>query len=337
MIEAILAIVPITLSIGVLVLSLTLLVFAIYDMVITHRVQNLKVYPLPKITIIIMSPSTIHMASRCLMMVRKLKYRSLDSVIVTAGSSTSDTAAIRKLARKYAHVRHYHPRKTYASETLVHEAYKRSERGSIVVVIDSHMLLSRSTIDAIVRHTADMDAGRVIQLQRQSLSYGLAGVIVTFKYSAYRMLTSLESILKLSSKDVRRHGGYAMDSTFISAKHRKLKAVTYSDAAITLATPRLGVGSWPSKARKAVGKSIGFIGTSVIAVIMILAAIEGSGLEALTASWLFLSIAMILLVLFDSHTNLRQKIETVACAGFMPIMLLIAVITSLRFDSLPEA
>lgn len=328
--DFIVTIVPTVLIIGVVGLSLALFLLAIHDLIVIRRKAKPKRLLQPKITVVVMSTGSVNAAQDCLMSLRRSRYRKLDIVVVGAKGHRTEHTQVKKLAKKYVHVGYYQPRKEYAHSKLIHEAYKRSERGSIVIVIDSHMVVTREAIDNSARLG---ESGKVIRLQPSNNDYGLTGVIMSLKGSAYRMFIKLISVLHIPMPAMQRHGGYVLASSLVTTNQRKYFAWAYDDSKVTVVHSRLSVVPASGVGIKAVSGLVGLAAIVAIALVMIQVAIEGKGLEALTISWLLIAIAAALLVLFDTHTSTRQKIETVVCFGFMPIMVLIAYVTSINYDT----
>lgn len=332
--EIIVFIVPTILIIGVVGLSLALFLLAVHDLIGIRRNAKPKRFLQPKITVVVMSTGSVNAAKECLMSLRRLRYRKLDIVVVGMRGQRSELLQIKKLAKKYTHVGYYQPRKEYSHSKLIHEAYKRSERGSTVVVIDSHMLVTREAIDNIARLSDTIESGKMIRLQPSGNDQGLAGVIMSLKSSAYRMFIKLSSVLHVPLPVTQRRSGYVLASSLVATKNqRKHFAWAYDDSKVTIAHTRLSVAPALGTGIKDIGGLIGFVAIVAIALVMIQTAIEGNGLEALTISWLLIATTAALLVVFDTHTSTRQKIETVVCFGFMPIMVLIAYVTSIKYDT----
>lgn len=332
--DIIVSIIPIVLTIGVVSLSFTLFLLAVHDFIVARHSVKLKESILPDITVIVLSTGRREEINSCLMSMKKIRYRKLDAIVVGASGHRSELSQVKKIVRKYAHVRYYQPRKEHTHSKLIQEAYKRSERGSIVIVIDSFMLVNRAILDDLDRSSNIIESGKIIRLQPTSNDYGLAGVIMSIRGSAHRMFIKLCSVLHVPVPAARRLGGYILASSHLGVSARKPSTWKYSDfRTITTSSSRLSMAGMFGASIKVVGRLIGFVGIVVVAFAMVQAAIEGSGLEALTISWLLVATAAALLVLFDTDTNWRQKIETVACFGFIPIMVLIAYVTTVKYDT----
>ncbi len=320
------------LIVGAVSVSIMLFLLAVYDLILARHTAQAKISPLPTITVIIMSTGGADEINDCLKSVRMAKYRKLDTVIVRINNRRSELALSKALIKKYRHVKQYTPRKNYSYSRLMQAAYRRSERGSIVVVIDSHLRFSDGVFSAIAHHRDIIQKNHIIRLQHRSNVYGFAGVILSIKASSKRIYEKLRSVLRVPRSKLQTQRCYVLPGKLLLKSLENYSLRLHDDLEV-ITQPRLSIAAYGTSHKKYITRLLGLGVILFIASAMTQSAVAGSGLEAATISWLLVAISSTLIVIFDAHTNLRQKIEAAVCFGFMPILALIAYATSTKHSA----
>lgn len=242
--------------------------------------------------------------------------KSFDLVLVRPASSSMSLKDIRDITSPHTfRTVIYSPRsQKNASDILA--AYTRSAKGERVLLTHTDTLLTDSTLLSLKQlRQAEASA---LRLQSITISSGMDGVIHGIGYALHRMTRRMTHM--------RHVPDYGHDTYLLSPSLLKRSGVVYGRdewrpryafLRESSANVRLNTGFVPV---------IAALVLITVGSLLSVSAVEGYGLEAFTITWIASIAFGLILVASDSFITPRQKIETIVCAGFMPILLLAAIL-----------
>ncbi|MDB5179752.1 MAG: hypothetical protein JWN12_384 [Candidatus Saccharibacteria bacterium] len=165
----------------------------------TRRLQRNR----PHVTVLVYAKNSASVVSDCLASILKNRYRQYDIVIVN-NKSTDQTRAMLALfhqdhptARLYV----YNKRKSDTVHVSLQQAYRKSQRGDIILTIRSDSILSKTFIKEAVAHFKALGTSQskaaLLFGESLSSSQNLTATLRYFPETSRRLLRKVASLLKI--------------------------------------------------------------------------------------------------------------------------------------------
>lgn len=278
----------------------------------------------PHITFMILQAGDTVRAQACVESIRASRYARYDIVLI--GNGLGVNGAVR-LAKSNQKVYYFRTRKRYAHHDLIAQAFKRSEKGDIAVVLRSPVSFSRKDILSIVDKRGMVAAGNRLRLIHGTRSSGFYGVLTTLgEATAHFMADAWQLISKPSSG---RLGDYVISPALLR-QHRS--AISGSNV--------LSLGLDPAKSdpiavsKIGLGRRLAWITSTVLAAtifyILAVGAINGETLEAFVYSWVLTICLVLAVTLFDKHLDPAKKRDVLLCGSFVPVLVLLVFVNTAK-------
>ncbi len=320
------------LALILLIFILALVTFnSIYDVFSRFyetKASRLRPFKLPYITVIITIDADIQTVRDCISSLRSSSYKKYDVVVANNHQSLGGSDTLSKIIIGLSVPGYYYKsRKRHTYDRLVKEAYKRSKRGDITVLVDSRVRFTDSTLQCVAERQSALAAGKVLRVDASDPRHGFIGVVSS-------LTNSLRSLLMLSGyRLVVRRPRSLRPRTIFSSRY----STRFDSAMKQVYEP--GIVFHGEKYRdesKASARRIlwAVIHTflallfAYISIVMVIYAMDSGGIEGFMVTWVALTFTGLSLILFDTRMNLHHKIEAIFCVGFMPILIALAFLAS---------
>lgn len=165
-----------------------------------HKMQTRRQ---PQASILIPYVESTHQLQECLTAIRHSRYSHYDIVAVMDNLSNQERRRVYGLMGM-VQLRIYAPRATYTAKQRIANAYRRSKRGDIVLVLNASDRLEPSALKrAIVQLRSDVSLDGVELIGRLSEATSLAGVYMAFMELSARLLWKIQSLFTTRHRPIR--------------------------------------------------------------------------------------------------------------------------------------
>lgn len=329
--ELIVVLVPIAVVVALVMLLVLVTFNALYDVISSYYNSHLspqRVSMTPHVTVIITVDDNLEAVRSCLSNLHVSSHKQYDVVLANNHRQFETADTLRKsVAALPVPSRYYKSRKVHSYERLIKEAYKRSKKGSLVVLVDSGVSFDVSTLQRIAEMHELVVAGKILHLDTITPRSGFIGVVLllldcfnhllresTFRLAAFKS-NNLQTRTVVSSRYLTNHristgrSYYPGIVVYGEKYHVRYKVMS----------PR---GIWMLLKIILLGFML------LVSITTIRSAVDGSGVESFMVAWAALAMTGISIVIFDGRTTKRQKLETMLSLGFMPILMMMSFFVS---------
>lgn len=326
MTDILVSLTPIAVTTGS-VLTLILLIYQeLRSMRFVRRDSAGPAAKLPSTTLILTVGKDAASVENTLLEFKQSNTRQLDIVMVRSSASLAPKVLKEICEKSGIEARIYSPRAGWPFIELVKKSYDRSKRGQYIVVADTDHVSVAGVVSKI--HQIKLHARRAVSIP--VLSDGPASLLT--------VIESLFMSFKRRYNDMvgRRHTSvqalnivYAMSSTTFKQAESSLRYESISSIRLRVLRRGRRVSVVRSKVMQAC-----FVVASLWFIALSTTAINGNGLEAFTFTWVTLALLGCIVVWFDSHSSGSDRVAVLACAGFVPLLLLISLPLTIREKSI---
>ncbi|MES2876579.1 MAG: hypothetical protein V4678_03865 [Patescibacteria group bacterium] len=329
--EAIITFAPI-LAMTVFITVLVLIAFnSIYDLIFSfYQTRSKRDLPLatPHITVIIMATDDIQSVRDCLLSLRASEYKKYDVVVANNYLRYGKVDNLSKLLAAHPKPGYYYKsRKRHGYERLIKEGYRRSKKGSAVMLVDSRVRFAGSTLQRVANRQRALAHGDILHIDTNTYRYGFVGVVSSLIDAFVRLLRLSSSRLWIrKTKQLRPR--MVVPSLYITHPEHALRhnyepsIVMYGEKYRESEATSLLNRVW------LMTRVLTFLLLVWVCISIVMAALGGSRPESFIATWVAVALTGASLVLFDTRATTRQKIEATLCLSFMPILILLAFAAS---------
>jgi hypothetical protein len=206
----------------------------------------------------------------------------------------------------------YTPRTKKTPFGVLRAAYAKSQKGAVVLASSSDVLLNQ---DALRRVSQNGSISEKILYTLPVIEDvpGVAGVVIALQESLKRIRFRIKELL--SHTQIRIETPYVMQASVL----RKTENYVIRTGTLPVST-RLNGGAViqiPLSPLWLMSIVIIFILSTFLTV----AAINGYGRESFGLSWIGCMIVGFSIILLDTQASWKNRFKTVACIGFMPLLL----------------
>lgn len=286
------------LGITTLVGLICLVFAAIYDIQAARRYKAVERYravrPRPHVTFMIYQASANDELLSCIRSIRRLNYRHYDIVVYVDSVATQLVKTQAKLVSNLA--RTYIARKAVTKATLIRNAYRRSQQGEYVILLDA-----TTPIDA-------RSLGRTIDMM--SLHQAIDGIV--FSSTAYS-IGSLSQLVAMIHHLTQRTINKALMALGLYHHRRLSSGALYRKQAIFQTSRRRIIYDKYLRVRSLqLMTNVGLLIACMLTAVFVYAGILAASLEAVTplvSSWLLVVVWVCAVVWSDDTLRLRCRLD----------------------------
>jgi glycosyltransferase involved in cell wall biosynthesis len=165
----------------------------------TRRLQRNR----PHVTVLVYAKNSASTTLDCLASILKNRYRQYDIVVVNNKSTDQTKVMLALFQRNHptARLYVYNKRKSSTVRVSLQQAYRKSQRGTIILTLRSDSILSRTFIKEAVTHFKVLGASQsktaLLFGESLSSSQNLMAILRYFPQTSRRLLKKVASLLKI--------------------------------------------------------------------------------------------------------------------------------------------
>lgn len=316
---------PIVTSAVAVVVFLLILLAAIVDM--RRHVRKKSPQPTDSNVTIIIYSQNANSLERCLNSIFRDTDQQCDVVVVDA-LPKNDHRAIKLAAHAQRHTVLYRPRLRHDRQKLLRLAYGRSRKASAVIITHDSIRFNSDTLARSVAARLLKVPSKPVRLQTVYSAGGFLGVVVSLRASMIGLIDTACAVLR-----IRRQLNIKDQAYVVSAHSIKKSTVFDRGWGYDSHVPAL-LGTYAGIVRPFTIKgALTWLVFSLLFLVgygLIVASISRDKADVFIFVWLLLSLMGTAAILFDPFLRVSDKFRSLVCVGFMPILMLIAVVVRAR-------
>ena len=325
MIDVIALLAPIVITILVILVFLLILLAAINDLM-KPSAKTGERSKRNRMTIIVLAEDAQSLRL-CLRSVAQASFGRYDIVVVDI-SKHNDHRAIRSIAKTEKDATLYRPRIRHDHMRLLNLAYSRSRKAAMVLVVHDSVRFIPKTSDGLFDRELFTSSTRPIRLRALPVNPGFLGVVLTLR-------TAMTGLIEYGAGLLKAHRRFHVEGRAYILPASSLKSpTTFTDGwRYHMYAPQLAGGEKLAAAafnRQGMWNWLTVAVLLIVGSMLLMAAVKYDQPNPFMYVWLLISIGSIAAISFDPFIRFTQKLRSVMCVGFMPILILMALVVKMN-------